>query len=96
MGRWMADRLEVRDADDVIAIDAEYVGMVEADVTLTIEDNRLRSARALAARQGKEEHKVLEEAPRRHLGLDILERVSRRSDLEPTFRSQLDGFRRFP
>lgn len=60
MGRWMADRLEVRNADDVRAIDAEYVGMVAADVTLTIEDNRLCSARALAARQGKEEHEALE------------------------------------
>ncbi len=46
-----------------------------------IEENLLRSAKVAAARAGKNDYEVVEEALRRYLGLDVLERVWARSDL---------------
>lgn len=49
--------------------------------TVYIEDDVLRAAKVLAARKGKREYEVFEEALRQYLGLEVMERVGRRSDL---------------
>lgn len=55
--------------------------MTRKKTTFYLDEELLRSARALAARTGKEEHEVFEEALRAHLGLDVLERVWSREGL---------------
>lgn len=49
--------------------------------TVYIEENLLRSARVVAARSGKKEYEVFEEALRAYLGFDVLEKVWRREGL---------------
>lgn len=49
--------------------------------TVYIEEGLLRAAKALAARTGKEEHEVFEEALRAYLGFDVLEKVWKREGL---------------
>jgi predicted transcriptional regulator len=47
--------------------------MRKVRTTLTIDDEVLRSVRVLAARTGRRESEVIEDALRRDLGLDLLE-----------------------
>ena len=49
--------------------------------TVYIEEDLLRQARVYAARAGKRDSEVVEEALRSFLGFDVLERVWARSDL---------------
>jgi len=49
--------------------------------TIYIEDDLLRAARVTAARSGKRDSQVVEEALRAHLGFELLERVGARSPL---------------
>jgi Ribbon-helix-helix protein, copG family len=49
--------------------------------TLTIDEDVLRAVKVRAARTGKGESQVIEEAVRRSLGLDLLERLWQRNDL---------------
>jgi len=49
--------------------------------TVYIEDDLLRAARVAAARSGKRDSQVVEEALRAHLGFELLERVGTRSSL---------------
>ena len=49
--------------------------------TVYLEDDLLRAARVTAARSGKRDSHVMEEALRAYLGLDLLERVGTRSPL---------------
>jgi hypothetical protein len=49
--------------------------------TLTIDEDVLRAVRARGARTGKGDSAVIEEALRRDLGFDLLERLWARSDL---------------
>lgn len=55
--------------------------MSRAKTTVYIDEDVLRSARILAARTGKRDSDVVEEALRAHLGMDVVERVRGRSDL---------------
>jgi hypothetical protein len=56
--------------------------MAKARTTLTIEEEVLRAAKVHAARTGRSDGEVIEEALRRLLGHDLLERVwARNSDL---------------
>lgn len=55
--------------------------MTRKETTVYIEEDLLRSARALAARTGKEEYEVFEEALRSYLGFDVLEKVWAREGL---------------
>ncbi len=49
--------------------------------TLTIDDEVLRAVKIRAARTGRGDSEVIEEALRRHLGLDLLDRLWARNDL---------------
>jgi hypothetical protein len=50
--------------------------------TVYLEDDLLRAAKIAAARTGKRDYQVVEEALRAYLGLDLLERVGARSGLK--------------
>lgn len=49
--------------------------MATQRTTLTIDEDVLRAVKIRAARTGKGESEVIEEAVRRHLGLDLFERI---------------------
>lgn len=49
--------------------------------TLTIDEDVLRAIKVHAARSGKGDSEVIEEAVRRDLGIDLLERLWERSEL---------------
>jgi hypothetical protein len=50
--------------------------------TLTIDEELLRAVKVRAARTGKGDSEVIEEAVRRHLGLDLLDRLWARNDFD--------------
>jgi len=49
--------------------------------TVYLEDDLLRATKVAAARTGKRDYQVVEEALRAYLGLELLERVGTRSKL---------------
>jgi hypothetical protein len=49
--------------------------------TLTIDDEVLRAVKVRAARSGKGDSEVIEEALRRELGFDVLDRIWARNDM---------------
>ncbi len=49
--------------------------MAKTRTTLTVEDEVLRAVKVRAARTGKGESEVIEEALRRDLGLELLDRI---------------------
>jgi hypothetical protein len=51
--------------------------------TVYLEDQLLRAVRIAAARSGKRDYQVFEEALRAYLGFELLERVGARSNLSP-------------
>jgi len=55
--------------------------MAKTRTTLTIDEEVLRAVKVRAARTGKGESEVIEEAVRRHLGLDLMERLWSRNDM---------------
>ena len=55
--------------------------MPKVRTTLTIDEEVLRAVKVRAARSGKADSEVIEEALRRELGLDLLERLWARNDL---------------
>lgn len=55
--------------------------MPKTRTTLTIDEDVLRAVRVRAARTGKGDSQVIEEALRRQLGLDLLERIWENADL---------------
>lgn len=55
--------------------------MAKTRTTLTIEEEVLRAVKVRAARTGKGESEVIEEAVRRDLGLDLMERLWSRNDM---------------
>ena len=55
--------------------------MTKTRTTLTIDEEVLRAVKVRAARTGKGESEVIEEAVRRDLGLDLLDRLWARNDL---------------
>jgi hypothetical protein len=56
--------------------------MPKARTTVTLDENVLRAVRVKAARTGRRDSEVIEEALRRDLGLDLLERIWARADLD--------------
>lgn len=56
--------------------------MPRKKTTVYVEEDLLRSARVLAARTGKTEYEVFEEALRAYLGFDVLERIHERLERE--------------
>jgi hypothetical protein len=55
--------------------------MTKVRTTLTIDSNVLRAVKVRAARSGRGDSEVIEEAVRRDLGLDLLERTWARNEL---------------
>ena len=55
--------------------------MPKVRTTLTIDEDVLRAVRVRAARSGKGDSEVIEEAVRQQLGLDLLRRVWQQADL---------------
>jgi hypothetical protein len=55
--------------------------MTKTRTTLTIDEDVLRAVKVRAARTGKGESAIIEEAVRRDLGLDLLDRLWARNDL---------------
>lgn len=55
--------------------------MAKTRTTLTIDADVLRAVKVRAARTGKGDGQVIEEALRRDLGLDLLDRLWARNDL---------------
>ena len=55
--------------------------MSKTRTTLTIDEAVLRAVKIRAARTGKGDSEVIEEALRRELGLDLLDRLWMRGDL---------------
>ncbi len=55
--------------------------MPKVRTTLTIDESVLRAVRVRAARSGKGDSEVIEDAVRRSLGLDLFERMWEGSDL---------------
>lgn len=55
--------------------------MAKVRTTLTIDEGVLRAVKVRAARAGRGDSEVIEEALRRDLGLDLLERSWARNDL---------------
>ena len=55
--------------------------MPKVRTTLTVEERVLRAVKVRAARTGKGDSEVIEEALRKELGLDLLERIWARNDL---------------
>ena len=55
--------------------------MSKMRTTLTIDGAVLRAVKVRAARTGKGDSEVIEEALRKHLGLDLLDRLWERNDM---------------
>jgi Ribbon-helix-helix protein, copG family len=55
--------------------------MPKLRTTVTIDDRVMRAVRVKAARTGRRDSDVIEEALRRDLGFELLERVWERADL---------------
>jgi hypothetical protein len=58
-----------------------YADMAKTRTTLTIDEEVLRAVKVRAARSGKGESEVIEEAVRKDLGLDLMERLWARNQL---------------
>lgn len=56
--------------------------MPKVRTTLTIDDEVLRAVKVRAARSGKGDSEVIEDALRRDLGLDLLDRLWQRNDMD--------------
>jgi len=56
--------------------------MPKQRTTVTIDDRVMRAVRVKAARTGRRDSDVIEEALRRDLGFDLLDRVWERADLD--------------
>jgi hypothetical protein len=55
--------------------------MAKVRTTLTVDEEVLRAVKVRSARTGKGDSEVIEEALRRELGFDLLERLWQRKDL---------------
>ena len=55
--------------------------MARVRTTLTVDENVLRAVKVRAARTGKGDSQVIEDALRRELGFDLLERIWARNDM---------------
>ncbi len=55
--------------------------MPKVRTTVTVDDEVLRAVKVRGARTGKGDSEVIEEALRRQLGFDLLERLWERNDL---------------
>ena len=57
--------------------------MARSKATVYLDPEVLRAARIRAARTGKRDSDIVEEALREYLGLAVIERIRSKSDLDP-------------
>jgi metal-responsive CopG/Arc/MetJ family transcriptional regulator len=57
-------------------------GMAKRKTTVYLDEEVLREAKVQAARKGQKDSELIEEAVRSYLGLDVLDEVWARSDLD--------------
>lgn len=57
--------------------------MSKVRTTVTIDDAVLKAVKIRAARTNRRDSEVIEESLRRDLGLDLLERIWARADMDP-------------
>jgi predicted transcriptional regulator len=71
--------------------------MPKTKTTVYLDEGLIRSVRALAARTGKNDSQVIEDALRSYLGMDVLERAWGSADMaeEDAVRLAVDEARRF-
>lgn len=74
-------RVGKRDPWTSLHHDAMMGVMARVRTTLTIDEDVLRAVKVRAARSGRGDSQVIEEALRRDLGLDLLERLWERNGL---------------
>ena len=55
--------------------------MARRKTTLSLDEDLLRAIKIAAAREDKPEYVVVEEALRKHLGFDVIERIQQRAAL---------------
>lgn len=55
--------------------------MAKTKTTVYLDEDVLRGARVMAARSGKRDYEVVEEALRAYLGMDVLERAFGAADM---------------
>lgn len=63
--------------------------MSKVRTTLTIDESVLRAVKVRAARSGRGDSEVIEDAVRRDLGLDLLERIWERTGLSEADATEL-------
>jgi hypothetical protein len=56
--------------------------MPKVRTTVTLDERVMRAVRVRAARTGKRDSEIIEEALRRELGFDLLDRISENADLD--------------
>lgn len=91
MPGWLAARFAV------LMEFCHFVDMVKKKTTVYLEDDVLRSARVMAARTGKKDYEVLEDALRSYLGMEVLEKAWATADMdaEEALRLAVDEVHRF-
>ena len=57
--------------------------MPKIRTTVTLDERVLRAVRVKAARSGRRDSEVIEDALRRDLGFDILDRIWEKADMDP-------------
>ena len=73
--------VQVEGLADVMASKCHDAVMSKTRTTLTIDEDVLRAVKVRAARSGKGDSEVIEEALRRDLGLELLDRLWARNEL---------------
>lgn len=56
--------------------------MARRKTTVYIEDELLKAAKVMAARNGKHEYEVFEDALKKHMGLELLDRIWQQNDMD--------------
>ncbi|HET7855848.1 MAG TPA: ribbon-helix-helix protein, CopG family [Gaiellaceae bacterium] len=56
--------------------------MAKARTTVTLDEKVLRAVRVKAARSGRRDSEIIEEALRRDLGLELLDRIWAKADMD--------------
>ncbi len=57
--------------------------MSKVRTTVSLDENVLRAVRVKAARTGRRDSEIIEEALRRDLGFDVLDRIWAKADMDP-------------
>lgn len=65
----------------VFLLSFKLEAMAKRKTTIYVDEDLLRGAKILAARSGKKDYEVLEDALRSHLGVEVLDAVRSRSEL---------------